>query len=294
MSGQHFPAWLADFQQQFGDALRTPLGRDNRSLRAAVETYDPALLQLAVPGAQLTSAERLAIYNRQYWFRLFTLFHGASPLTTRLLSHFTFNGYVSRFLETQPPSDWDIDAALRGFEQFLVQALLVGTVPIEGQRAGVARPAVLQAARIDAAFHDVFRAPAVTPFHPGPEHAESLFSSRLVASPAMALLQEHWPLCELRKSVLTDPAETAIALSAPHSEPRFSVLLREGTKLVLLPLELREARLLTLLSELPVGAALAKLEQECSVEEQPTLPANTQRWLARSVELGLWVGLSPE
>lgn len=288
---QVFPAWLAQFQRRFGTIIRTPLDGTSGTLQVEPESYDRELTGVALASQKLTSAARLAIYNRQYWFRLFTVFHGAFPLTTRLLSHFGFNAYVSRFLLARPPRDWDIDSALVGFDDFLREALPAGTVPIAGQRVGVEPLAVVQAARIDAAFHRVFRAPAVVPFHPGPEHAQQLLASRLVAAPSAAVLEEHWPLCELRKSIALDRSETAVPLPERSSKPRFWLLLRSGTKLSLLPLEPREAQLWSLLQEVSVGTALQRLEQDCSKDELVDLPASTQRWLARSVTLGFWVGL---
>jgi putative DNA-binding protein len=288
---QAFPQWVAQLQEQFGRMVRTPLERETGTLCAATRSYDQGLVGSALAGARLSSAERLAIYNRQYWFRLFTVFQGAFPLTTRLLSHFTFNAYVSRFLESHPPRDWDIDAALSGFEIFLGEALPLGTVAIDRRRVGVERLAVVQAARIDASYHRVFRATRVLPFHPGAEHSAQLLSSRLVPSPASALLEEHWPLCELRRTVASAKGEAAISLPAQLSERHFWLLLRDKLSLRLLALEPLEFQLLRLLQELAVGAALEKLERDCSARERVELPESTQRWLARSVALGVWAGL---
>lgn len=286
-----FPAWLAQFQERFGKMVRTPLDGASGTLQVTPQSYDRELLRLALASARLGATDRLAIYNRQYWFRLFTVFHGAFPLTTRLLSHFTFNAYVSRFLLARPPSDWDIDSMLVGFDDFLLEALPPGTVPIAGQRAGIEPLAVVQAARIDSAFHRVFRAPAVEPFHPGAEHAEQLLSSRLIAAPTAAVLEEHWPLCELRRSVALAAGEAAVGLPERLSQPRFWLLQRTGTKLGLLAVEPREAQLWRLLQELSIGTALERLERDCADDERVDLPTSTQRWLARSVTLGLWVGL---
>jgi len=288
---QTFPDWLEQFQDRFGRMLRTPLQRASGVLEVTPQAYDQELMRVALANPQLSSAERLAIYNRQYWFRLFTVFHRAFPLTTRLLSHFTFNAYISRFLCAQPPTDWNVDSALVGFDDFLLEALPDETVPIAGQRLGVARLAVVQAARIDAAFHRVFLAPAVEPFHPGAQHASQLLSSRLVASPSVAVLEEHWPLCELRRTIAGEVSEAAVALPEGLLQPRFWLLLRAGTKLSLLPLEPREAQLWGLLRQLSVGSALERLEQACPAEQRAGLPESTQRWLARSVTLGAWVGL---
>ena len=140
----------------------------------------------------MSSPERLAIYNRQYWFRLFTVFHGAFPLTTRQLGHFCFNEYASRFLLAHPPKVWDIDAVVDGFEDFLVLALPSPTVTVDPRGRSVERAAVLQASRIDAAYHHVFRAPACTAFRPSAGDAERLLTSRLQPSPAAAVLEEDW------------------------------------------------------------------------------------------------------
>jgi hypothetical protein len=160
---QVFPAWLEQFQDSFGKMVRTPLDGASGTLEVTPRYYDRELTRVARPSPKLTSTDRLAIYNRQYWFRLFTVFHGAFPLTTRLLSHFGFNAYVTRFLLARPPRDWNIDSVLVGFDDFLLEALPAGAVPIAGQRVGIEPLAVVQAARIDAAFHRVFRAPAVAP-----------------------------------------------------------------------------------------------------------------------------------
>ncbi|HEX2877655.1 MAG TPA: putative DNA-binding domain-containing protein [Polyangiaceae bacterium] len=294
MTGRAPPAWLGEFQASFGAMVRTPLDRATGTLRATPEAYPATLEAAALPGRKLSSVERLAVYNRQYWFRLFTVFQAAFPLTTRLLSHFTFNGYVSRFLLAHPPRSWDIDAAVHGFEDFLDEVAPSPTVSIDGQRAGVDRAALLQAARIDAAFHHVLRASQVDAFKPTAEHAERLLTSRLLRSPAAAVLEEAWPLCELRRTLATDTRETAVALPARLAQPQFWLLLRTPAKMGQLPLEPLEARLLTLLQELPVGEALAQLEQACDASRLPQLPADAQRWLARSVENGFWCGLTDE
>jgi len=271
--------------------VRTPLERRTGTLRATPEAYDAALKAAALPGLALSAEARLAIYNRQYWARLFTLFHSAFPLTTRLLSHFTFNDYVSRFLLAHPPRSWDIDSAVRGFEDFLEGAASPASLPSDAKNTPLDRSALLQAVRIDAAFHRVWRAPPVEPFRPGAEHAGRLLTSRLQRSPAAAVLEEAWPLCELRRTLAGDARESAVALPAKLSEPQFWLLLRLPAKLAQLALEPLEARLLTLLETLPVGEALAALEQACPAARLPQLPRDAQRWLACSVENGFWRGL---
>jgi hypothetical protein len=60
-----------------------------------------------------------------------------------------------------------------------------------------------------------------------------------------------------------------------------------------MPLLAREAKLLLLLIQHPVGEALALLEADCSQADRATLPQDAQRWLAKSVKLGIWSGIDP-
>jgi hypothetical protein len=114
--------------------------------------------------------------------------------------------------------------------------------------------------------------------------------SRLVRSPSVALVREHWPLCELRASLDAND-EQPLALPAPLASPRLWLLTRQGLQLGRIALEPREAALLELLAELPVGEALASLEQRTAAAERDGLPPRAQVWLARSVALGVWSGL---
>jgi len=280
MSWRASPAWLLELQERFGHMLRAPLDRSQGELRAVSEAYDPALVGVARPDHAEMSRARLAVYNRQYWFRLFTVLQGIFPLTARLLGFWHFNHYAAQHLAEQPPRGWDVDDIGAGFADFL-------------SRADVDE-AVAEAARIDAAYHDVFHAPSLAAHQFSPDEAARLPMARLRRSPAVALLREHWPLCELRQQVLASKSEAKLALESRLIEPRRWLLRREELRLVLAPLAPREAELLELLGRAPVAAALAELEARCSAEERLQLPGQAQAWLGRSVQLGVWVGVDFE
>src|SRR6185436_18864497 len=107
--------------------LRTPLDRSSGTLSATPSAYDP--LVRAVDGPRGSASERLAVYNRQYWFRLFRVMQGCFPLTTRLLGHWTFNGHAGRFLLEHAPHGWDIEQASEGFVTWLATSLKGGLGP---------------------------------------------------------------------------------------------------------------------------------------------------------------------
>ena len=262
------PAWLADLQARFGGAIRTPLDRATGTLTAATHAYDEEI-------ARETRAERLAVYNRQYWFRLFDVMHRAFPLTTRLFGAWAFNEHAARFLIARPPRSWDVDRVPDGFDAFLATTHPAG-------------PHV-EAARIDAAYRDVFRAPEVTPYRPTRDDAATLLDAQLVPSPAVAIVEEHSALVELRRAILDRPADARVDAPPSHDDVRSWVIVRGEEATATLPLERREAELLRLLADAPIRHALARLEATCTDEERATLPNQTRAWLARSVQLGLWI-----
>lgn len=290
MSWPASPDWLLELQRQFGDLLRTPLERTGGALRAATEAYDARLVSGTVATPSLTSAERLAIYHRQYWFRLFTVLQGLYPLTARLVGYWRFNELAERHLLEHPPRGFDLDVVGDGFPASLEQQLreVDSIVTATGQSVDAA--GVLEAARIDAGFHRVARAPVSEPLRPGPSDIARFSSSCLVLSPSVALLKEHFALCELRASLLEGPGDRPLPLGERLPAPRHWLLARHATQLGLLALEPLEAELLHLLQAHPLPRALGLLEASASEPERAQLPGQAQAWLARSVRLGVWAG----
>jgi hypothetical protein len=121
--------------------------------------------------------------------------------------------------------------------------------------------------------------------------ADRFLASRLVPSETVAVLEEHWPLLELRKKILGDEGEAPIPIPARLPSPQWWAVARQPAGIGKLPLEPREAELFLLLARHPIGEALARLEEACPEVDRAELPAKTQAWLARSVELGFWAGL---
>jgi len=282
------PAWLTEFQARFSALLRTPLDRATGSLLADTSRYAESLVGLALPSATLGSAERLAIYHRQYWFRLFTILQGLYPLTARLVGYWRFNDFASKHLLWRPPRGYDIEAIADEFE-----ASLAAQLPETGQVASdssLEAAAVLEAARTDAAFLRVARAPRGEPFRPGPGDTPRFADSCLLLSNSVALLREHWPLAELRLRLIEHDQDSSLRLGDRRSTPCHWLLSHQSGKLGLLALEAREAELFELLQRLPLQHALGRLEVAAPPEERASLPERAQAWLARSVRLGLWQG----
>ncbi|MGH7285817.1 MAG: HvfC/BufC family peptide modification chaperone [Polyangiaceae bacterium] len=283
-SAKTAPAWLADFQRRFGDAITTLLDRSTGTLAATPNAYDDALVKMTTDGPTATRSERLAIYNRQYWFRLFTAFHEAYPLTTRLFGAWEMNAHAARFLVANPPGHWDLGRAADGFDSFLEKELAA--------EDDITRRTLVEAARIDRAWQKVFLAPPVPAFRPSEANALRLLDSKLLRSPAVAIVREHAPLMDLRRRVMREPGETRIEMPALLEAPRFWALVRRDEGTLQLRLDRREAELFDHLETHTVRDALAMLEASSTDEERSALPDKTRAWLARSVENDFWIGLA--
>lgn len=282
------PAWLEAFQARFGDVLRTPLDRAPGTLTPTPDAYDRDVLESSLDGATLDGAARLAVYNRQYWCRLFDVLHGAFPLVCRLQGYWQFNAFAGRYLQAHPPRGWDLDDVPQGFADWFASDLDVSAPSLE---AGVDARALIEAARIDAAFRTVFRAPDAPVFRPGAEDAAHLPEARLTPSPAAVIVEEHSALLELRRGILADTTERRFPFPPAHPARRAVALFRAGDRTVEAPLEPMEAELLHLLCDHPVRDALARLERACPDAERASLPERTGAWLAKSVERGWWTGM---
>lgn len=281
MSRREGPEWLREFQERFTDVLRTPLDRSTHVLRAQTEAYPRASIELALDGPRSTAAQRLAVYNRQYWFRLFTVLQTAYSVTARLMTYWRFNEFAARFLSANPPRGWDLDRVPDGFDRFVAIAC--------AEHAEGALWA--EAAALDATWRALMRERESTPFQLAsefPEAAARLAEARLVRSPSVALWFERWPLLEWRALASAKGEREALAPPGELRERRCWALIRERNGIRQVLLEPTEGALLALLSEHTVGEALAKIEAQCPADERADLPARAQRWLANSVLRGVW------
>jgi hypothetical protein len=285
------PDWLAELQRSFGAVLRTELDRSSGVLRARPARYDAAACRAVRPSPGRGAAERLAVYNRQYWFRLFGALQAEYRLTTALMGPWALNGFASDFLATEPPRGHDLARAADGFAAYLEAAIPAGGVAPAPGAPEVPRGALLQAAAIDEAFRAVIGAPSQPPFRPAADDAARLPQSRLVPSAAVALVDEDWALVALHRTLGPSPPKTP--LPARHARTQAHAICRADAGHRVVPLAPTQARLLRLLRDHPVAEALAIVETEAASDERPLLAKEVQRWLAESVKLGFWTGLQP-
>lgn len=283
MSQSDVQRYLAELQARFGAMVQTPLDRSAGQLRAQLKAYPEALCSEVLPGATLSARERLAVYNRQYWFRHFSVLQREYLLCARLLGMWAFNALATRYLQVTPPQHYDLQRVAPGLLDFAIAELAADSLE------GVPCRALLQAAQIDAAVSRVFLAPETTPFDPTQAGA-TLLQLRLQPAAHVAFVEEHWPLVELRRRVQRDPLEPRLALPTALPQPQHWVILRKDQGHAYARIPALAYRLYTLLEACSVGDALAQLEGACSETERAALPAQVQRWLQDGVRTGFWSG----
>lgn len=294
MSESNVPAWLADFQRGFSAVLRAPLDRSSGTLRAVPSRYDASTLG-SIDG---DAKARLAVYNRQYWCRLFNVMQAELPLVTALTGAWTFNDLAGSFLLAHPPTHPDVGRVADGFDAFLDEAAPPGGVTPDGIAAILPKVGLVQAARVDQAFRRVLAAPEEGSFRPTAADAARLGRCRLLPSRALSIIGEDWPLFDMRHRLPRAPASRASSLPAPHPEGRRSWAVyrtrepsADASGHRVAPLDRVQADLFRHLQSEPIAGALARLEAEHAGEDPAALARNVQRWLAESMALGFWTGI---
>lgn len=276
------PAWLARIQREFTDLLATPLDRSTGRLLSREGDYPRELLERVVDAPPIAPAERLAVYHRQYWYRLLDLLQTSFPVSTRLLGHYHFNEPAALYFSAHPPRSRDLDRDADGFPDFF------------DAWARGARPAVAEylstGMALDRAFRQVFAAPRVDAFVPTPDLAPRILGVRLVPSPERALYRERWPLLRERSRIVADQSERPWKEPPRLPEEEAYLIARSEGGISFAPLAVEEARLYELLARETVGAALGLWQEECGSGSEHDDAQKAQSWLERSVRLRLWSG----
>ena len=100
---------LARLQREFFRALLLPLRGSSRAstdLQASEEGHSKEFFAIAddiiKPGPSLTSAERLELYHRQYWFRILDSLAEDFPVLRRMAGEETFWNLIEAYLLARP------------------------------------------------------------------------------------------------------------------------------------------------------------------------------------------------
>lgn len=139
---------LHALQQRMAAAVMRPLTRDEQ-MRQRDENNRPIAPQaeeFIKPNDRLSSFERLEIYNRQYWFRVFSSFEEDFPGLKSIVGSRRFERLMRAYLHTHPSRSF----TLRNLGSSLVEWLRQNPEYTEPQTAAAIAMAALEWAHIEA------------------------------------------------------------------------------------------------------------------------------------------------
>ena len=101
---------LQELQYRMAKAVMQPLTAREQMRRknSAGQSNQAEADQFIRPNDRLTSFERLEIYNRQYWFRLFSSFEEDFPGVQAVVGRKQFQGLMRAYLEAHPSTSFSL------------------------------------------------------------------------------------------------------------------------------------------------------------------------------------------
>ena len=279
------PVWLSELQRVFSRALLESLTCDGRQFLVTPSSQADVAWRLrdteAVGASSITASakDRLELYQRQYWMRLFGALQESFPRVALHLGHFEFNRLALHELRAHPPKTIDLADLAPEFGAFLRREFSRPTIP----RSGPLPKLLLQALAFDEAELRAFSTPWFPPWQPTPEQLEQLPRQRLTVAPSFSLLREDWPLAER-------PSGSAVTKENTSFEtPRYWVYSRAERSIALHPVEPAFARLLHAVQTQSLYDAVAALERRLNAEGRQALSEKLPQWIQLALEQSWWL-----
>jgi hypothetical protein len=149
------PESLKREQQWFGSIIGRPIDENScmNPISPSGRSMEEEAAEHIQPSPTLRPAQRIQIYNQQYWWRLLNTLQESFPLLSRLFGFYDFNRSIAvPYLEKYPPRHWSLS--------FLGDRLLQWC---QEDYHAKDKKLVLQAAELDYAFSDCFIVGEVAP-----------------------------------------------------------------------------------------------------------------------------------
>jgi len=276
---------LLELQRRMERDVRRPLTAE---LAMQSQTTDgESMEELAAgyirPNSELTSFERLEIYNRQYWFRVIGAVSEDYPALQALLGDERFDALVLAYLKQRPSTSWTLRDLSAGLPQFLER---------RDEFASEQHRLAVDISRLEWAYVEAFDGAELEPLA-AEELSQLGPESTLALQPHLRLLAVDYPVDEFvlavkkpeEKAVTSSAAQlrqTSIAAELPEmiAERRYLAVHRYDDVVYYRTLEEGEFRLLDALRR---GKTIAEGIEAVSGEEQVS---SVQHTFAVASELG--------
>lgn len=124
LAKSHAKLSLAEIQTLMLAGITNPLGSDygaSAAIKAAGESIESFARRFIKPGAKLSSGARLAIYNRQYWYRLLDALYDDLPGVRHILGETRFRRLCEEYLSKFPSKSFTLRDLPLKLEEFLTK-----------------------------------------------------------------------------------------------------------------------------------------------------------------------------
>lgn len=273
------PADLARLQAAFGTTIATPLEfiDDEGNYTIQFDRYDPIATRAVEARGQQLGAQRLAVYNQQYWFRLLSIMQEEFPLTEALMGIQAFNRFAMAYLDTYPPDSVRLRDLSNRLSEFAVS---------QGLDTALQEAIVLERIYIDA--FDAADLPL--PDRDDPDTAMRLATEPLTFQPHLHLFEAQHNMLALRGRLRRGEA---VGPEHVEEKPGTWVLWR-GAGIQSVELGPIQAQLLReVIAGRSLSEAFALLEESLDAEQIEFLIAHVQRWFAAWGSAG-WFAREPD
>ncbi len=277
---------LTQIQARFAKAVMRPLtGSDRMNPRWDDGQPTSAIAQTIVkPNTRLKSDERLEIYNRQYWFRIWDSLSEDFPGVRRILGKNRFYKTITHYVTQNPSQSFTLRNLGKKLPGYLVRekAWRNGLSPARALMA--VQMATFEWAQIEA--FDGLTHPGFTPQDLAGKNLRKL---RLHLQPNITLLEMDYALDDftiaLKQNALTDEDQSSARVPLPRKKHLYLMVHRQLETLYYRRLDLGAYTVLKALhSRIPLEKALKAGQRAAGVDDF--------QWAAAVQEIfELWVRL---
>lgn len=191
------PSRLRTTQEWFGGIIGRPMdGQSNmnpispRGLPMELEACE-----YIAPSPTLRPAQRIELYNQQYWWRLLSIMHDSFPLLTRLFGYTDFNMTITMpYLTKYPPTHWSLSRLGILLPQWIEEAYEADDKEL-----------VLFSAQIDQSYQAGFNVPELPPLDAtDSKDPIALLSQKLYLQPHITLFHLPYHLFAFRELFIAE------------------------------------------------------------------------------------------
>lgn len=189
----HVPKRLYSLQKWFGRAISSlPIQEaDVYGLPTLDDDLAKEALVYMTAGPKLSADKRVAIYNQQYWFRLFSVMQDIFPFVVRLFGYEAFNELIAKpYLLKYPPSHWSLNELGKNLPKWITRFY-----------KETDKELIYEAALIDEAYDRLFFAGHL------PKIKKMKKQQKLFLQPTLALFTLSSNLFDLREKLLKNSVE---------------------------------------------------------------------------------------